>query len=103
MDNREMLEELRSLQVKIINLIDKVEKEEKAKANDYDNKMKDIIEEYTITNGNLLNKDKQTSLYFLLKEFNINKLTIYKILKKLGYKCKYIDNNTSWKDLEIIK
>lgn len=110
MDNKELLKELKqiheeskNLQYKIMSIMEIIENEQIIKSKGYNEQQKLIINDFLIEHGNVLNKDKQTLLYNSLRELNINRLTLYKLLKELNYKCKYHDNKEiDWKDLEIL-
>lgn len=110
MDNKQLLEQLsdlhtqaRNLQYNLMSLMEKIENEEIIKAKGYNKNMEQIIDKFIKDHGNILGKLNQTELYNQLKEYNINRLTLYRVLKELNYTCKYHDNGTDWKNLEIIK
>lgn len=111
MDNKELLEELKiihtetkNIQYKIMMLFEKIENEEIIKAKGYQEKQKDLINNFIAENGNKLNKEKQVILYNILRETNINRLTLSKLLNTLDYKIKYhTEEGTDWKTLEIIR
>lgn len=111
MDNKELLEELKiihtetkNIQYKIMMLFEKIENEEIIKAKGYQEKQKELINNFITENGNKLNKEKQGMLYNILRETNINKLTLSKLLNALNYKIQYhTEEGTDWKTLEIIR
>lgn len=111
MDNKEILEQLkelheqaRNLQYNIMSLMEKIENQEIIKAKGYYKDMERIVDNFIKEHGNVLDKTNQIILRNQLKEYNVNKLTLYRVLKELNYFCKYHNNDKEgWKDLEIIK
>lgn len=66
------------------------------------NRCKTVVINYIKANGNILDKDHQSKLFFKLKKVNVYNYTLVNILKLSELDYKYIDNNsTTWKDIEI--
>lgn len=108
------MEELREIKEKLVNIrrvinsisyeieeltkeIDRIDNGEIDKTLD---DCREIIENYIKANGNILNKKQQTDLFKELRAVNKGRISLIKILKKLGINYSYIGYG-DWKDIII--